>query len=187
MEAEEGTRQLFVVEDIAAITRANAPAQFQQATPRVEIKCSIGAANRHRFCCPDGFARYDRWRCTLSIQCVTTLAGDGQESIHEQFLGLIRSICSTLAQETWDDFNRFPNVRFAEPLLDAGDTNTSKSAEGMEYTVINFTGTLCIRESAWPVPPVIPPLPPIVAGPPLQGEQGEIITGEGGEQILAEQ
>lgn len=150
-ETEENIRQTFEDMDISAITRANAPAEFQQATPRVEIKLAIGAATGHRFPCPDGFARFDRWRFTLAIQCVTRPASDGENVIQEVFLGRIRNICTTLAQLTWDDRVNFPNVRIAEPLRDAGDNATLKPQDGCEYTVLTFNGTLCIREDAWPI------------------------------------
>jgi hypothetical protein len=150
LQAEESIRLAFVAAEIMAVTRATGPAEFQQATPRVEIKLSIGAANGHRHICPDRIARFDRWRCTLSIQCVTRPVGDGVSGLHEAFCGRVRNFCSTLAQQTWTDTDNFPNHRFAEPLRDAGDTNTLKANEGCEYTVIPFTGTICIRESAWP-------------------------------------
>lgn len=149
-ETEESIRQFFADQEIAAITRANAPKEFQQATPRVEIKMSIGAATGHRFLCPDGIARFDRWRVTISVQCITRPANDGQSLLHEQFCARVRQIMATLAQESWSDTDHFPNVRIAEPLRDTGDQNTLKASEGIEYTVINFSGTLCIRENAWP-------------------------------------
>lgn len=146
---EEGTRQLFQAQVIVAITRANAPKQFQQATPRVEIKATIGAANGHRFICPDGFARFDRWRCTIAIQAVTRPIGDGISALHEQFLGRIRNIMSTFSQETQQDKIIFPNIRMAQPVRDSGDSNTLKQAEGIEYSVLTFNGTVCIEEFAW--------------------------------------
>lgn len=151
-QTEENIRKTFCGMDITAITRANAPKEFQQATPRVEIKLAIGAANGHRHICPDGFARFDRWRTTLSIQCVTRPASDGNNAIGEAFVGRIRNICSTLAQLTWNDLDKFPNVRFAEPLRDAGDNTTLLPEKGLEYTVLSFGGTLCIREIAWSIP-----------------------------------
>jgi len=150
-QVEENTRTLFEANEIIALTRTNAPEEFQQVTPRVEIKCTIGAATGHRFPCPDGFARFDRWRFNLAIQAVTRPAKDGVSALHEQFLGRIRNLCSTLAQSTWEDTGTFPNIRIAEPLRDTGDNNTLKSSSGCEYSVLSFAGTLCIRESAWPV------------------------------------
>lgn len=148
-QGEEGIRSFFTALEITALTRANAPMEFQQATPRVEIKLAIGASNGHRFMCPDGIARYDRWRCTLAIQAITRPANDGTSILHEVFLGNIRNVIATLAQTTWTDAVNFPNVRFAEPLRDTGDYNTLKTTEGCEYSVLNFSGTLCVREIAW--------------------------------------
>lgn len=174
-QGEENIRRTFEDLDIAAVTRANFPKEFQQKTPRVEIKIAIGAANGHRFICPDGFARYDRWRFTLAIQAVTKPANDGASILHEIFLGRIRKIASTLAQTTWTDTEHFPNIRFAEPLRDSGDTNTLKSNEGYESSVVSFTGTICIRESAWPTPSNITPTPPPESGPILDDDSGAIL------------
>lgn len=174
-QAEENVRQTFEDLDIAAVTRANFPKEFQQKTPRVEIKIAIGAATGHRFVCPDGIARYDRWRFTLAIQAVTKPSNDGTSILHEIFLGRIRTIASTLAQITWTDSDHFPNIRFAEPLRDSGDSNTLKSNEGYESSVVSFTGTICIRESAWPIPAEVPNIVPVPSGPILDDDSGGIL------------
>lgn len=146
---EEGIRLMLSDIQITAITRANSPANFQQVTPRVEIKCSIGQATGHRFLCPDGITRFDRWRVNIGIQCITRPAADGVNAINEVFVSNIRNFCSTLAQVTWTDFNHFPNVRLAEPLKESGGNDTLKAAEACEYSTLGFTGVLCIRETAW--------------------------------------
>jgi len=180
---EEGIRQLFTDEEFTAVTRANFPQEFQQKTPRLEIKCTIGAATGHRFPCPDGFARYDRWRCVIALQAVTKPANDGTSALQEIFLGRIRRIAATLAQTTWTDTDHFPAIRLAEPLRDAGDNNTLKADQGFEYSMLSFAATVCIRENAWPVAD-IEPVPP--ASGQLATEDGIVLITEDGQQLVTE-
>ncbi len=147
---EESIRLAFVAMDFAAITHQNAPENFKQKTPRVEIKCAIGAANGHRFVCPDGITRYDRWRFTLAIQAVTQPNNqDSLNVLNEDYVSAIRVFCSTLAQISWTS-DAFPNVLIAEPLRDGGSDDTLKAGDGIEYSTLSFTGTVSIRETAWP-------------------------------------
>jgi len=180
-ELEEGIRKVFAAMDIVALTRANAPQKFQQATPRVEIKCSLGRANGHRHICPDGITRFDRWALTVAVQCITRPANDGASALHDIFCARVRGTCDTIAQITWTDHGNFPNTRIAEPLRPAGENSTLKSQEGIEYTVLSHSGTLCIRESAWPV---LPPVPPPPGGNPLLDTAGEEILDTAGQPIL---
>lgn len=180
-EFEENIRTLFAAQEIAAVTRANWPVEFQQFTPRVEIKCAIGPATGHRFPCPDGTARFDRWRFNLAIQVVTRPSNDGQNALHEVLIGRIRNNCSTLAQSTWGDISTFPNIRIAEPLRDSGDSSTLRTQDGCEYTTVGFSGILCIRESAWPPADAAPAPAP---GNALVDTGGNEILDTGGNPIL---
>lgn len=147
--SEEAIRATFVAMQFTAITRANAPVDFQKARPRIEIKCSIGAATGHRFFCPDNIARYDRWRLSLALQCITAPDNDGTSALHEVFTSRVRNTVATLAQQSWSDLVNFPLHRLAEPFRDTGDQSTLKTEEGVEYTVLSFSNVICIRETAW--------------------------------------
>lgn len=162
--AVPGIAAYFGNAQIPAFTRANIPVDFQKAVPRVEIKCAIGQANGHRFFCPDGVVRYDRWRFTLAVQAVTRPAADGLNQVNEAFLGKVKNLCSILAQVTWSDLVNFPNVRIAEPLKEMGDSATLKSEDGYEFTIVNYAGTLCIRENVWPAS-ALPDLTPVFISP----------------------
>lgn len=136
----------------AVVTRANAPADFQQIRPRIELKAKIGAATGHRNICPDGLARYDCYRVTFAVQVVSAPSNDGISDLHEQLIGKLRATMEMLAQYTAADETNFPNVFLALPLRDSGTVDTLKSEDGVEYSVLTWESIAKIRESAWPQP-----------------------------------
>ena len=148
---EEAIRSWFVSQDIAAITRQNQPANFIQARPRVEIRCRIGAATGRRHICPDGILRFDAWAFDLAINAVTSPDGNqAQNTLHEDYLALIRSYASSLGGPScFLDTANFPLHYIAEPIRDGGTDDTLKTEEGVEYSVLTYSGIFCIRHSAW--------------------------------------
>lgn len=149
---EESIRAALVAQGLSAVTRKTFPSKFQQARPRHEIKCIIGQATGHMFSCPDGHIRYDGWRFNLAWQVVTNPKNSNNEdnSTHEEHVGIARAYASTLAQNSWSDATNFPNTLIAEILRETGAPSTLKAQDGVEYTTLNFSGIICIRQTAWP-------------------------------------
>ena len=149
---EENIRTVFTAAGFAALTRQNQPQQFQQTTPRVEIKVDIGPATGRRHYCPDGKLRFDAWTVQFGVQCITRpSAVDGQNTQHDLYVGQVRSFMSELGGETnFSDSGNFPNHYLAEPVRDSGSPNTLKAEDGVEYTILGYTGIVCVRKSAWP-------------------------------------
>ena len=146
---EEYVRSTFETDGIAALTRQNQPENYQQARPRVEIKVSLGGATGRRFLCPDSIIRFDAFYFTLAIQCITTPNKPAaQNKLAEDFVARVRDFCSSFAQNTWNDLTHFPALYIAERLKDTG-TNDSRIENGVEYSILSFSGIVGIRQTAW--------------------------------------
>lgn len=133
----------------SVITRANAPANLQQARPRLELVCQVGAVTGKKDMRRDGQMVFSAWRFRLSVNCITAPGNDSQNVVHEQFLGTVRAALSTLGQGTWNDLFNFPNVLIAEPLKDTGSQSQLKTEQGVEYTVLNYDGIVMVRPGVW--------------------------------------
>ena len=150
---ESAVVSYFAAQAITAVSRINAPANFQQKTPRVEIKAIIGGATGRRHICPaDGVLRFDAWTFSLQIQTVCRPNNDPtQNNLVELFNGNVRSIISNLGgPESFIDTTNFPNHYIAEPLKDSGSADTLKTDIGEEFTILSYAGIICIRHAAWP-------------------------------------
>jgi len=147
---EEAIRATFEAMSFVALTRLNAPEKFQQATPRVEIKCRIGAATGRRHIFTDGSMKFDAWRFQAAFQAVTIpVSTESGNSTHEDYVARIRAECSSLAQASWSDTQKFPTILIAEPLQDSGTESNLKTDEGSEVSVLTYDGIVCIRTDAW--------------------------------------
>jgi len=147
-EIEENLRRVFEANEIASVTRQNAPASFQQKRPRVEIKCNIGAATGRRELCVDGYVRDSGFNIQLDLQVVTDPRNEDVQSLNEIMVSKVRSICTTVSQLTWNDLENFPSIFIAEPLHESGSQETLKSENGVEYTILGYVAIVCIRTAA---------------------------------------
>lgn len=145
---EESMRAYFLGVNIFAVTRQNQ--EFVKKTPRIEIKALIGQATGHFNFCPDGKLRYDCFRFQFSVQAVTMIKATGPDANHELFVGKVREYVSSMAYASWTDTTNFPNTLIAEPLRDTGTQDTLASKDGMEYSVLSYSGIISIRKTAWP-------------------------------------
>lgn len=148
-EIEENLRKVFEANEIVAITRQNAPENFQQKRPRVEIKCTIGAATGRRELCADGYVRDSGFSFLMDLQIVTQPSPDDVQSLDEIYVAKVRSICTTVSQLTWNDLTNFPSIFIAEPLRESGTQDNLKSQDGVEYSIVGYVGIVCIRSAAF--------------------------------------
>lgn len=147
---EEGWRGLFAANDIVAITRQNAPENFQTATPRVEIRCKLGAATGHRHVEPPGILHFDTWFFDMAIRCVTRPQNiEADNLLYDDFVSTIRGMAQTFGQSTWVDTVNFPHHIIAEPLKDTTTDDNLKADDNEEFAILTFSGIAQIRTSAW--------------------------------------
>lgn len=141
----------FAAESIFAVTRANAPVDFQKQTPRVEIKCAIGAATGlKKIRGSDSSTMFAAWRVNIAVQTVVQTSNDGTNAAPMQFLGQVRKLMNSLAQTSWNDETNFPNLLLAEPLRDSGTQTQTKQSDGFEYATAGYSGIVMIRDAtAW--------------------------------------
>lgn len=149
-----GISGLFTEQGYTVITRQNAPAEFQQIRPRVELKVSLGAATGRCHIFTDKSRAFDAWQFALAIQCVTAPVNDpSQNTQHEDFVAAVRQLMLNAAQITWTDSTHFPWHYIAEPLRDSGTADYLKAEDGVEYTTLSYGGIIGVRDTAWPSTP----------------------------------
>lgn len=147
---EEGFRGLFEAQDIVAITRQNAPANFQTARPRTEIICKIGAATGHRHITPQGVLQFDTWFFELALRAVVAPQNEEANNLLEDdYVSLIRGTASTFGQSTWVDTVNFPNHLIVEALKDTTTDDTLIADDNEEFSILTFSGIVQIRTNAW--------------------------------------
>ena len=146
---DESIKKVFINLDIKPVTRVDLT--FQQETPRVEIKTKVGSVTGKKgIRLSDNTVQYCAWRVDVAVQTVVTKINDGVNSLPMQFLASVRKVMTTIARQSWDDFDNFPNVIFAEPLKDGGTQINTKQDDGFEYSVCGFSGIIMIRDmSVW--------------------------------------
>jgi hypothetical protein len=135
----------------SVFTRLNAPESFQTTRPRLELKAEIGTATGRRFVCPDNVLRFDAFNFSLKVQAVTEPQNDAANNEqHEEYCGQIRAAMSGIGgNESLADTLNFPNIYIAEYLRDNGTFDTLKETEGLEYSVLEYAGIVCIRPTAF--------------------------------------
>lgn len=136
--------------DKAVYIRTDKLEEFQNIRPRYELKANIGQSTGHRNICADGFARYDTFRVSIAVQIVTQSTPD-KASDHETMIAAATGAMSNLHALTYDDATNWPMCFLAVPLRNAGIASTLKTAEGVEYSTIEFQGVVQIRPASWPV------------------------------------
>lgn len=143
-------------------------AEFQKATPRVEITVSIlNALPAARRSFPaEGITRDTRWNFNVKLLVITRPAealtrqeGENEDQfrqrqndnfqLHEEMVSRLRAYASSAAQNTWDDLNNFPLHFIAERLREINTVKRIKNEEGNHQTMLTFSGLLAVRESAW--------------------------------------
>lgn len=148
---EENISNAFTTLGLKAYTRLSS-VDFQKVRPRVEVKITVGDHNGHKFNCPDGQQRYDQWAIALALQAVTEIPAKAEDNLlHELYVAQLRAYCSTLAQSSWNDLVNFPYHAIAEPLMETGTTNSLKSDDGLEFSILSLRGVVGVRKDAWPV------------------------------------
>lgn len=147
---EEGWRGLFAAQDIFAVTRQNAPDSFQTATPRVEIRCKLGAATGRRHVEAPGILHFDAWFFDMAVRCVTRPQNtEADNLLYDNFVSRIRAQAQTFGQATWVDQVNFPNHLIVEPLKDTTTDDNLQSDDNEEFAILNFSGIVQVRTSAW--------------------------------------
>ncbi len=147
---EDGVRGLLVAEGLVAITRQNAPDEFQTATPRVEIKAHIGAATGHRHIQAPGILQFDTWNFELALRAVTRPVNQEENNLlANQYVAHLRGMASTFGQATWTDEINFPNHLIVEALKDTTTDRTLQTDENDEFSILTFSGIVQIRTNSW--------------------------------------
>src|SRR5579872_4040592 len=137
---------------VPVYTRINAIEDYYKIRPRVDLKCSVGAATGRRFLCPDGLLRYDAFHFVAGLQVITEPRNiPANNEMHEQMISTCRKVMSGIGgNESAADVVNFPNVLIAEVLKDSGVSDSSvDEKDGLEYTTIGYEGIVCIRPQAW--------------------------------------
>jgi hypothetical protein len=153
---EEGIRTLFTEAGIFAVTRQNAPEEFQTQRPRVEIKAHLGAATGHKYVttpanAPQGVILNDTFFFELAIRAVTAPQNEEQSNLlNNEFVARIRGMAQTFAQSTWGPATAaFPYHLIVEPLMDRTTDRTLQSDDNDEFSILDFSGIVQIRTDAW--------------------------------------
>ena len=147
---EDGIRGLLATEGLVAITRQNAPDEFQTATPRVEIKAHVGAATGHRHVQAPGILQFDIWSFELELRAVTRPSNvEANNLLSNQYIARLRGMASTFAQSTWVDTANFPNHLIVEALKDTTTDRTLQADDNDEFSVLTFSGIVQIRTGSW--------------------------------------
>lgn len=153
---EEGFRVLLTAEGIYAVTRQNAPEEFQTQRPRVEIKAHLGAATGHKYVttaanAPQGQILNDTFFFELALRAVTAPQNEeGNNLLNNEYVARLRGMCQTFAQSTWGP----PTAAFqyhliVEPLMDRTTDRTLQSDDNDEFSILDFSGIAQIRTDAW--------------------------------------
>lgn len=147
---EEGFRGLLCSQGITAYTRQNAPENFQNDRPRVEVLCKIGAATGHRHCAPPGVLQFDTWYFDLALRAVADPQNDELNNLLiDDLVSQLRGMASTFGQSTWEDLVNFPNHLIVEALKDTTTDDSLHADDNEESSVLTFSGIVQIRTNAW--------------------------------------
>lgn len=189
--------------NLAPYTRQNA-AVLQKDTPRIEITIAIGAkTGAKRGFAAERIIRWTHWNFTTSFKVTTRPAGaltqnagetdaafqarvEANNNLHAYMVALVRAFADTAAQDSWEDFNNFPNHFIAEALADISSPSALNPEKAMELTTLSFTGVIGVRESAWLAmePPAPPPVPPIQPGREIDDTDGNPLVDTDGNALV---